>query len=242
MKKILYLIFFIMATSSSAYGARPLSTDDAGTVEKGHFEIESGFEYVKQNDEEYNLSFVLKHGVSENLDLGIEIPYKFINFRESDDTDGIGDMTITSKYRFLDESGSLPSLSLSFSMKTETGNGEESLGTSEVDYGFNGIMSKETGKLNSHLNIGYTFVGEPGKNSFSYGWAMECQINENLNILGEITGETICDGDFDDNPCSGLVGLNHSITEMITFDCGMGYEISDASSDYTIVAGLTLGF
>lgn len=242
MKKILYLIFFIMTTSSFAYGARPLSTDDAGTVEKGHFEIESGFEYVKQNDEEYNLSFVLKHGVIEDLDLGIEIPYKFIKFREGEDTNGVGDMTVTSKHSFLDESGGLPSLALSFSIKTETGNGEESLGTSEVDYGFNGIMSKEIGRFTAHLNIGYTFVGEPGKDSFSYGWAMECPINENLNILGEIIGETIFDGDFDDNPCNGLVGLNSSITEMITFDCGMGFEISDASSDYTIVAGLTLGF
>jgi len=242
MKKILYLIFFITATSSFAYGARPLSTDDAGTVEKGHFEIEDGFEYVKQNDEEYNLSFVLKHGITENLDLGIEAPYKFINFRESEDTDGIGDMSVTSKYNFLDKGGGLPSLALSFSIKTETGNGEKNLGTSEVDYGLNGIMSKEIGRYILHLNLGYTLVGDPGQDTVSYGLAMEYAIDERINIVTEVLGETVGDGDFDDNPFSGLLGLNYALSEIVTFDCGTGYEISDASSDYTIVAGLTLGF
>lgn len=71
---------------------------------------------------------------------------------------------------------------------------------------------------------------------------MEYPINENLNILGEITGETTFDGDFDDNPCGGLVGLNYALNEMITLDFGVGFKLSDASSDYTITTGFTLGF
>ena len=67
-------------------------------------------------------------------------------------------------------------------------------------------------------------------------------MNKNLNILGEIAGETTFDGDFDDNPCNALVGLNYAFSEIATFDFGVGFEISDASPDYTIVTGLTLGF
>lgn len=136
----------------------------------------------------------------------------------------------------------IPSLALSFSIKTETGDAEKGLGTSEVDYGVNGIMSKRIAELTLHLNIGYAFVGEPGKDNFSYGWAMECPINENLNIVTEISGETDYNGDFDDNPCNGLVGLNYALNKVTTFDLGVRFEISDASPDYSIVVGLTLGF
>ena len=86
----------------------------------------------------------------------------------------------------MNEEGCLPSMSLGFSIKTETGDAEKSLGTSEVDYGITGIMSKEIGKLTSHLNVGYAFVGEPEKDTCSYGLAMEYPIDENLNILGII--------------------------------------------------------
>jgi len=242
MKKILYLTLFLIGTTSFAYAARPLSTDDAGTVEKGHFEIENGFEYVKQDDEEYNLSLALKYGTSENLHFGVEVPYKFINFKESTNVDGMGDVKISSKYRFWDERERLPGLALGFSIKTETGDGEKSLGTSEVDYGLNGIVSKEIGKLASHLNIGYTFVGEPGEDTLSYSCAMEYPINEDLNISGEVTGETDFNGNFDDNPFNGLVGLNYALNEVAIFDFGVGFEISDASPDYTITTGLTLEF
>lgn len=249
MGKILNLILFLiiaLITSSITYAARPLSTDDAGTVEERHIEIESGFEYVKQADEEYNLSFVLKYGLIKNSDLGIEIPYKFIDFIESANVGGIGDIKFTTKYRFLDEIKNLPVLALSLSIKTKTGNKEKSLGSGELDYGLNGIVTKEIGKFTTHLNLGYTFVGEPEgeevNDIFSYGLAMEYPLNESLNIVGEVTGETTLDGDFNGNPCSGLLGLNYALSEMIAFDFGVGFEISDASPDYRIITGLTLGF
>ena len=50
------------------YAARPLSTDDAGVVDTGHIEIESGFEYVNQADKENNLSLVVKYRFIKNLD------------------------------------------------------------------------------------------------------------------------------------------------------------------------------
>jgi len=50
------------------------------------------------------------------------------------------------------------------------------------------------------------------------------------------------EGDFDDNPCSGLAGLNYALNEMVLFDFGVGFKISDTSPDYRIITGSTLGF
>lgn len=47
-KLVLFLaIAALVGAPPVVYAARPLSTDDVGTVEKGHFEFEGGFEYVK---------------------------------------------------------------------------------------------------------------------------------------------------------------------------------------------------
>jgi len=246
-KLIIFLISaFAIINPLIAFAARPLSTSDAGTVDEKHLEIESGFEYVKQRDEEYNLSFVLTYGIAQNLDLAAEVPYQFIDLSESVNVDGIGDIKVTGKVHLLDELEKIPALALTLSIKTKTGDKDRGLGSGELDYILNGVASKGIGKCITHLNIGYTFVGEPeGENLddiFSYSFAIEYPMNENLNVVGEVTGETTFDGDFNDNPCSGLVGLNYAINEMISFDFGVGFQISEASPDYRIVTGLTRGF
>jgi len=251
MKKILSIALFLIIAFTTiiphiAYAARPLSTDDAGVVDAGHMEIESGFEYINQNDEENNLSLVMKCGLVKNLDIGLEIPYKFIDVAQGGDVDGIGDMIITTKYHFLDETPNLPALALSFNVKTESGNSDKGLGSGEVDYSLNGIITKGINKFISHLNIGYTFVGDPTgenlDNIFSYSVALEYPLNERLNLVGEVIGETTFDRDFDDNPFSGLAGLNYGFNDTVSYDFGVGFKISEASPDYTITTGLTFGF
>jgi len=249
--KILKVVLFFISVvtviiPSISYAARPLSTDDAGVVEERHMEIEVGYEYVKQTDKENNLSLVLKYGIFEKLDLGVEIPYKFIGFSESDNVDGVGDILLTAKYNFTDETDSLPAFTLSYSVKTETGDNDKSLGSGEIDYSLNGIFTKEIAKFTTHANLGYTFAGEPEGESlddiFSYSLAVEYPINESLNIVGEITGETTFDGNFDDNPFIGLIGFNYAMNERMCFDFGLGLQISEASPDYQITTGLTFSF
>ena len=251
MKNILNIILFLIIAftpimPSIVYAARPLSTDDADVVEQEHIEIESGFEYVGQTDSEKNLSFVLKYGLVNNLDLGVELPYGFIDSSESSDVDGIGDVKIIAKHHLLDETDNHPALAWSFTLKTKTGNEDKGLGSGEIDYILNGICTKEIFGFIAHLNLGYTFVGEPEGEDlddvFSYSLALGYPINKALNIVGEILGETTFDGDFNDNPCSGLAGLNYDFNEMVSYDFGVGFKISEASPDYTVTTGLTFGF
>ncbi|MFC1624349.1 transporter [Candidatus Omnitrophota bacterium] len=243
---LLFIITVAIIIPSISYAARPLSTDDAGVVEARHMEIESGFEYVKQTDKEKSLSLCVKYGIIEKLDLGIEIPYQFIDVSEGDKIDGISDIQIATKYHLLDETETLPALAMSCVVKTKTGDENKGLGSGELDYSLNGIITKEIRDFTTHVNLGYTFVGEPeGENLddiFSYSLAIEYLLIESLNIVGEITGETTFNGDFDDNPFSGLVGLNYILTERLCFDAGIGFQISKASPDYRITTGLTLAF
>lgn len=243
---LFFIIAIVIIIPSITYAARPLSTDDAEAVEERHMEVEAGFEYVKQTDKENNLGLVLKYGVMRNLDFGVEIPYKFVDFSENTDADGIGDILFITKYNFLDETENLPALALSYTVKTKTGDKDKNLGSGELDCSLNTVLTKGIADFTTHINFGYTFIGEPEGEEvddiFVYALAIEYPINESLNIVGEIVGETSFDGDFDDNPFSGLVGFNYALNETVSFDFGILFQISKASPDYQITTGLTLGF
>ncbi|MBN3039422.1 MAG: transporter [Candidatus Omnitrophica bacterium] len=245
MRVSIFLIIFVVFLPVVCLAARPLSTDDAGTVEKGHFEAEAGFEYVDDADDEYNLGFCMKYGLFSRLDIGVEVPYHFIEVSNGDDVDGIGDVSISAKLNVLEEKENIPALAISYSFKTETGDEEKGLSSGEVDHAINAILTKELGKVVGHLNLGYTYVGlaeDENDDVFSYAIALEYPVNERLNLVGELTGETNFDGEFDDNPFAGLVGFNYALSDIITFDLGFGWGISDASADFLVTSGLTLAF
>ena len=239
---IAFFLFIICTTLS--FAARPLSTDDAGTVDKGNFEVEAGWEYANQSDKEIGLNLVIKRGMLDNLDFGVEIPYKFIDFAEGAKTDGFDDIIITSKYNFLAETTALPAMSVSFSLKTDSGNDDKSLGTGEKEYAINTILSKSLERAALHFNLGYVIKDdlpeEDLREVLTYSFAVEYPLNERLNLVGEITGENERRGDFDDNSLWGLLGFNYSINEIVAYDLGLGFEISEASPDFTITTGLTL--
>ena len=228
------------------FAARPLSTDDAGTVDQGEFEVEAGLEYVKQADKEVALSFVLKSGIFDNWDLGVELPYKFINFAGGAKTNGFDDLTVSTKYNFSEEIDILPAFSVSFSIKTDSGNDDKSLGTGKQEYAINTIFSKSLDQITLHFNLGYVNKNDlPEENLrgvLTYGLAMEYPLNQKFNLVGEISGENECRNKFDDNLMSGLIGFNYSLTESVSYDLGTGFEISESSPDFNITTGLTFSF
>ena len=243
--KIFLVAGIILITPGYVMAGRPLATSDTATIDKGTFELEVGYEYVKHEDEENNFSIALTYGVLNNLEVGIELPYTFIDYATTEKVDGIGDLSIGLKYRLWDEVGNFPSGALSFSIKTQTGDEDKGLGTGEVDYEICSIFTKQIGPMLIHMNAGYTFKGEPeGRDIddvFLYNFALEYPVG-NFNLVGEIVGETTFEGNFDANPCEGLIGFNYPIKENLVYDFGINFPISEVSPDYRITTGLTISW
>ncbi|MBN1870403.1 MAG: transporter [Candidatus Omnitrophica bacterium] len=241
MKKYISLFIMSLVFVSNAYAARPLATDDAGAADVGALELEYGYEYVNATDKEYNHSVVLKTGVLKNLDLGVEIPYQFIDLEDEGDTNGFSDIVIMSKWNILHEQERLPDFALSFAYKTESGNDEKSLGTGRPEYTFTGIFSKQFNKITYYGNLGCS-VKKEFEDTFNYCFALEYSLNEKINLVGEIFGDTLLSGKFDDNATSGLVGLNYAINDAVTYDLGLASGISEAEPDYKVSTGFTFAF
>lgn len=239
----LVLILFVILTCINSYAARPLSTEDTGTVDAGHLEIELGYEFSKMDSKEHTLSFVSTFGILQNLDASIEAPYLFIKNKNEDDENGFGDLEMGVKLRLLEEKGNIPSLALKFKIKTDTGDESKRIGSDNVDYQINSILSKNFTKNTLHLNIGYTFIGEISSDDvFNYSFALENPVNDKLNLVGELSAETTFEGGFDDNPFEVLLGFNYALPDISVIDAGISIGLSNASPDYKITSGITIGF
>jgi hypothetical protein len=245
-KVLSMVILFLLILPGAGVAGRPLSTDDAGTTEKSHLEIESGFEYTKQTDDEYSWSACLKYGILEKWDIGIEVPYQFIEPAAGDNVNGICDIIFSTKYNILNAAEDFSALALAFSVKTKSGNKDKGLGTGKLDYSLTAILTEELDRVIAHLNLGYTYVGvseDQGHDDvLAYALALEYPCNDRLNLVAELSGETNFQGDFNQSLFAALTGFNYAFSQNITFDWGTGWGISEASPDYLITSGLTLAF
>ncbi len=239
MKKTLACITAVLILSAPAFAARPLNTDDAGTVDQGKFEIEAGVEVEKAKDIDETatgLAVQVKYGILDNLDAGIEIPYA------ASDPSGIGDATVKGKINFVEETESAPAISLGIDIKLANGDKDQGLGTGYVDYGINGILSKEFGPAVCHANLGYTIVGvEEGtdsENTISYGIAVEFPVDDQLTVVGEIFGASVENASA--NPLDLQIGGYWSINDTARVDGGLDFGLSDASPEYKATVGITL--
>jgi len=246
LKKIFLLIFLFFSFSQAAFCGRPLSTDDAGTVEKRHWEIEFGISGLKEvergEEEEYTkevirqtgFELVVTYGLRDNWDMGFSIPYIFIDCPEEKNIDGFQDILIQTKYRLLEEKNLFPAYALGIALKTKSANEDKGLGSDQLELEVNNIFSKEIKPLTLHLNLGYHFLTRrKGQNDiFFYGLAMEYPFSEKLCLVSEITGETEFKKDFGANSMSILAGFHYALSQWFTYDAGCSLGVSDSAPEY----------
>jgi len=96
-------------------------------------------------------------------------------------------------YRFFDETEMIPALAIAGEVKIPTTH-NTAIGTGEVDYGPTLIASKQFGKLDTHLNLGYFVLGNPSgvklKNIVTYAAAAVYHLNDQIDLVGEVIGNT----------------------------------------------------
>ena len=245
-KVILFICLFSLISFSSmtADAARPLTTDDAWTVEKGEFQLEAGFEALRHDnhDREYSPSLTLTYGLLERMDLGIGSGYLFIHPTEGRKENGIPDTELKVKYRLIDERHWRPAFAVSGILKIPTASESKGLGSGQTDFGINSILTKNLSKrLVLHLNFGYTFIGEDhADNELNYFLGCQFILTDKWTLAGEVTGINNLNGRTGDDALSGLLGTYYAITDKIIWDAGLEIGMSNAAPDFRLTTGLTL--
>lgn len=251
---ILFIVGVVgLVYPTSSHAVRPyFITEDAIPVEKGKSRLEFGFSFIRESssDRRYPLFVDFTQGVINNLDFGIAVPFVIRSGMGS--PNGLGDIKIKSKIRFLKGREANPlSLSGQMFIKFPTCDKDKGL-TSEcsgaTDVGFVGIASKVFYPITVHLNLGYIFVGNPGsggpfRNVLRYSLAFDyLSLIDGLHLITELAGETQRDPSELADPLAFQFGVLYDLLGAISLDGSFGFKLSDASPDVSFNAGITYLF
>ncbi len=259
MLKKIVILTTAMLTSAGAYAAHPLITDDTGTQGTGKFQIEVTSEFsdneagvFEENGGE--IAAALSYGISENIDLVIGMPYQWYSFRESAVTvaedDGIGDLSLELKWRFLDTGEQGTSFALKPGVSIPTGSEEAGSGSGAVSGGVL-LIATHSGRLGAvHGNIGYTRAGYASeavenvsrKDIWHASFAGEINLTEALRAVADIGIETNEDLSSDTHPAYLIGGMIYSINEDMEIDLGVKCGLNEAETDFAFLAGYTARF
>lgn len=241
---------------SVLFAARPLVTDDSGTLGKGKFQVELGVETFSWQDREDGVkieetgmeaSGVFTYGVLDNIDVVAGFPYVWSKVKENDttafDANRLSDISLEAKWRFFEKNGF--GLALKPGLTLPTGNYEKGFGTGRVTYEITFIASKEHEFIKFYFNAGYTRnenKTDERKDLYSASVAVTYEVIKGLNLVGNVGFERNPDPAFKTAPAFALVGLNYGINDHIMLDAGYKFGLNRQEVDRAIIAGITLNF
>jgi hypothetical protein len=239
-----------------AFADRPLLVDDADPLEFRQFKLEGGAWYDKDvGCKHWNIPFGAAAGVLPNLELGVVFGGQFAELTEIDQTsgqecistvNGLGDLVLAAKWRFLKETAWLPRQAVVPAVKFPTANHDRGLGSGKTDYDLTWIASKSLpGSMGAHLNIGYSFIGKPADveagDIIHYGVALDYRLMVPLQWVGEVFAENEMIGGAG-TIVMGNTGLRWNPMASLVVDAAAGTRLAGDAPDLIATAGLTWTF
>jgi hypothetical protein len=237
-----------LASYSLSFAYRPFTTEDAGVAGKGVAQFEISWDYLKwRNGDRNNIFlFVPIYGLTDKIELSVEVPCIFSNPSDDDHVNGVGDVNLVGKFLLLAEKGLRPAFTLKGIVKTNSGDEKKGLGSGDIDYSIVAVSSKGINALTLHAMLGYTFVGDNGdeniRNIYLYGIAADYALTEKFHCVAEINGNQNPDRRITEHPVSSLLGITYKVSDMITLDGGVRYGFNDSLPQWNTTMGMTITF
>jgi hypothetical protein len=231
---------------------RPLAIDDADPVDPGQFEFDAGAAYEHDSDcTHWDVPFGLTYGLVPSFEVGIGFGGQMeerTEFHEDNETEqcirehGIGDLVVGAKWQFMESCPLGARHALVPSVKLPTADDNTGLGSGKTDYDLTWIASRAIGeKAGLHINLGYSWVGGPDEDVLHCGMALDYQITDAVQWVGEVFAEKELAGG-EDTAAQYNTGFRWSPVESLTLDIAGGTKISGDAPDITATAGLTWAF
>ena len=253
--KIGILITVILSTAAVSFAARPLIIDDADPLDTGNGKIEAGGWYEKDGScHNWDWPIGLGYGLVPSLEMNLGLGGTFQQMTEIDDNgvecinseNGMGDLTLNTKWQFLEETTWIPRQAIVPVVKFPTADKDTGLGNGKIDYDVTWVASKSLcEKMGAHVNVGYSFIGkssdEDDGDILHYGVALDYKIMDPLQWVGEIyMKKELMSGT--EQTVMFNTGLRWILIDGLTLDAAGGSHISSAGPDLTATAGLTWEF
>lgn len=201
----------------------------------------------KNDDVEQVFLLVPIYGLTDNLELSVEVPYLFHNPKVGGFEDGIGDLNLVAKYILIKEGDKNPAFTVKGVVKLDNGDYDRGLGSGDKDYSIFAVASKTISQVTVHGHAGYTWIGDKKDKSLRditiYGIAVDYTLAEALHILAEINGNRHPDRTTEeDDPRNALAGLTYRVSDNLTLDAAYRWGMSDSVPDWSTTMGVSITY
>ncbi len=244
-----------MAVAGACFAARPLTIDDADTLDVRRFKLEGGAAYSDDGDcNHWDFPVGMGYGLVEDVEVGVGFGGQFEERNEllddgsTDDSSnsGLGDLVVGAKWRFMKACPLGARHAILPSIKFPTADEDKGLGSGETDYDLMWIASRAFGEsVGAHVNAGYSWIGKPDDEDADdvvhYGVALDCQLVDALQWVGEVFAEKELNDDAN-TVVQYNTGFRWSPVDDLTVDIAGGSRFSDEGPDFTATVGLTWEF
>ena len=173
----------------------PFRTDDPEPVEYQHWEVYifSAATLVQGDTNGVLPGVEVNYGVVPDIQLHAVVPLAFDKPSGSGMQNGIGDIELGAKYRFIheDENGWQPQVGVFPLIEVPTGDANKALGAGQTRIYLPVWLQKSVGKWLTYGGGGYWInPGVGNQNYWFTGWLLQRQVTEQLALGGEVFHQT----------------------------------------------------
>jgi len=193
MNIILFLIFTCFSLRAYGQGGPPMITDDPGTVDKGHFEINTGITFEHTfSESQFEFPFIdINYGVSSRQHVNFEVPLVSQYVKGIGMQYGLGKLGIGTKFRFVDPDDSGISISVHPAFSFVLSN--KAMVKGIIDKGIEVFIPVEFQKDFNQNVLGMELgclINSDEQDVWTYGVLYAREFNPRLNAAVEINGNT----------------------------------------------------
>ncbi len=173
----------------NAWAGPPFVTDDPEPVEYRHWEVYVASEYAKHKDGFSGTAphFEVNYGVWPNVQLHLIFPFAYNKPQDGAMQYGIGDMELGVKYRFIQETDSIPMVGTFPLIEVPTGDSSRALGNGSPQLFLPLWLQKSWGPWTTYGGGGYwRNPGSGNKDYWFFGWQGQRELSKRLTLGAEI--------------------------------------------------------
>lgn len=183
-----------VASAPLALAVTPLVTDDADTVERGHVQLNGGWQFSRTGSaSSHTVPVNPVFGLSPRGELGATFGYQWRagvgRAPKQADADGITDLMLETKWRLWQQPADGFKLSVRFDLKLPTASEHRGLGTGHADLGALLAATRCWGSTCLDTNVGYTAIDASRRifrdNRWFVGQTVRHDLMERLTLIGE---------------------------------------------------------
>jgi hypothetical protein len=226
--------------SGIAWAARPLDTEDPGTVPQGKGEWQGSVDAAKGADGALvGLKGSLGFGLLPHMDIRLQTALLWVEPQDAPSRVGMADSLVEFKHRLLDETETLPAFLYAITLRFPTSLGPSGLGEHGVDATLLAVVGKTFGPLTLNWNGGYVCISRARDLDLVL---LSTSLAYRVTATWSLVGEVVSAIGVNQAPNVAVLrsGATYTFTPRIKLDGAVAVGVTRASPDVLVTIGTTI--